>query len=156
MFRWHICYLHMQHIAAIPMIIYSDRKMYYNVTFASTFGYNTLWFPLSANSLSVTSQMLCPLATTTCGGHWLQIASLWPLKCYVPRPQQSPADRPPLYKTNCVTKTLLQSTPIKAQRPEAPHPATHTDAIIYEMKQRGYTSWGLRPPQFTAAGRPRS
>ena len=37
-----------------------------------TVGHNELWQPLAANRLTVTSQMLWPLATTNCGGLWPQ------------------------------------------------------------------------------------
>ena len=84
----------------------------YNIANVVVFGHNKLWWPLTANSLSVTSQKLCPLATPNCVGHWLQITSLWPLK-YVLWPQQSLVDRPVLYKTKCVMKIFLQFILIK-------------------------------------------
>ena len=51
----------------------------YRVTISSRLGdfssvvavdHNELWRPLAANRLSVTFQMLWPLATTNCGGLW--------------------------------------------------------------------------------------
>ena len=44
------------------------------------FGYNKLCQSQTKNSLPVTTQMLCPLATTNCVSLRLQTASLWLLK----------------------------------------------------------------------------
>jgi len=41
------------------------------------FGHNKLWQPRAANSFSITSKKLWPLATTNCGSHRLLMICLW-------------------------------------------------------------------------------
>ena len=53
--------------------LYHAQPAIYDLSIVVSFGHNELWQPKAANSVSVSSQLLRPSATTNCGGQRPQI-----------------------------------------------------------------------------------